>query len=70
MDTQPWTKMIQLYGSSGVLWALLAVVLSSVGYLAKNTFRMTLGGLGAIALFNSLVGFSGYALRFYLIPRV
>ena len=70
MDTQPWTKMIQLYGSSGVLWALLAVVLGSAGYLAKNTFRMTLGGLGAIALFNALVGFSGYALRFYLIPRV
>jgi drug/metabolite transporter (DMT)-like permease len=70
MDTQPWTKMIQLYGSSGVLWALLAIVLGSAGYLAKNTFRMTLGGLGAIALFNSLVGFSGYALRFYLIPRV
>jgi drug/metabolite transporter (DMT)-like permease len=70
MDTQPWTKMIQLYGSSGVLWGLLAIVLGSAGYLAKNTFRMTLGGLGAIALFNSLVGFSGYALRFYLIPRV
>lgn len=70
MDSQPWTKMIQLYGSSGVLWALLAVVLGSAGYLAKNTFRMTLGGLGAIALFNALVGFSGYALRFYLIPRV
>jgi drug/metabolite transporter (DMT)-like permease len=70
MDTQPWTKMIQLYGSSGVLWALLAVVLGAAGYLAKNTYRMTLGGLGAIALFNSLVGFSGYALRFYLIPRV
>ena len=70
MDSQPWTKMIQLYGSSGVLWALLAIVLGSAGYLAKNTFRMTLGGLGAIALFNALVGFSGYALRFYLIPRV
>lgn len=70
VDSQPWTKMIQLYGSSGVLWALLAVVLGAAGYLAKNTFRMTLGGLGAIALFNALVGFSGYALRFYLIPRV
>jgi len=70
MDSQPWTKMIQLYGSSGVLWALLAIVLGAAGYLAKNTFRMTLGGLGAIALFNALVGFSGYALRFYLIPRV
>lgn len=70
VDSQPWTKMIQLYGSSGVLWALLAVVLGSLGFLAKGTFRLTAAGLGAIALFNALVGFSGYALRFFLIPRV
>jgi len=70
MDTQPWTKMIQLYGSSGVLWALLAVGLGSLGFLAKGTFRLTAGGLGAIALFNALIGFGGYALRFFLIPRV
>jgi len=70
VDTQPWTKMIQLYGSSGVLWALVAVVLGSLGFLAKGTFRLTAGGLGAIVLFNALVGFSGYALRFFLIPRV
>jgi len=69
-DSQPWTKMIQMYGSSAVLWGLLAVVLGFSGYLAKNTFRLTPGGLGVIALFNALVGFSGYALRFYLIPRV
>lgn len=70
VDSQPWTKMIQLYGSSGVLWALLAVVLGSLGFLAKGTFRLTAAGLGTIALFNALVGFSGYALRFFLIPRV
>ena len=70
IDSQPWTKMIQLYGSSGVLWALLAVVLGSLGFLAKGTFRLTAAGLGTIALFNALVGFSGYALRFFLIPRV
>jgi drug/metabolite transporter (DMT)-like permease len=62
--------MIQMYGSSALLWALLAAVLGSVGYLAKNTFRVSLGGLSTIALFNALVGFTGYALRFYLIPRV
>jgi hypothetical protein len=70
VDSQPWTKMIQLYGSSGVLWALVAVVLGSLGFLAKGTFRLTAGGLGTIALFNALVGFNGYALRFFLIPRV
>jgi len=70
IDAQPWTKMIQLYGSSGALWALVAVVLGFAGFLAKDTFRISLGGLSVIALFNALVGFSGYALRFYLIPRV
>lgn len=70
VDSQPWTKMIQLYGSSGVLWALVAVVLGSLGFLAKGTFRLSAGGLGAIVLFNALVGFSGYALRFFLIPRI
>jgi drug/metabolite transporter (DMT)-like permease len=69
-DTQPWTKMIQMYGSSGVLWALLAATLGITGYLAKDTFRISLSGLSVIALFNALVGFTGYALRFYLIPRV
>jgi len=70
IDAQPWTKMIQLYGSSGVLWALVALVLGSLGFLAKGTFRLTAAGLGTIALFNALVGFNGYALRFFLIPRV
>lgn len=70
VDSQPWTKMIQLYGSSGVLWALVAVVLGSLGFLAKGTFRLSAGSLGAIVLFNALVGFSGYALRFFLIPRI
>ena len=70
VDAQPWTKMIQMYGSSGILWALLAAVLGVAGLLAKDTFRLSLGGLSTIALFNALVGFTGYALRFYLIPRV
>jgi drug/metabolite transporter (DMT)-like permease len=70
IDAQPWTKMIQLYGSSGALWALVALVLGATGFLAKDTFRISLGGLSVIALFNAFVGFAGYALRFYLIPRV
>ena len=68
-DTQPWTKMIQMYGSSGVLWALLAIGVG-VFMTAKNTFRMSSGGLASIVLFNTFVGFTGYALRFFLIPRV
>lgn len=69
-DSQPWTKMAQMYGSSGVLWAVVAVLLLAVGLLGANAFSISGGGLGAILGFNSIVGFLGYALRFYLIPNV
>jgi drug/metabolite transporter (DMT)-like permease len=67
---QPWTKMIQMYGSSGVFWIIGTIVLTAFGFLAKNTFNISGTGLGAIVLFNTLIGFVGYALRFYLIPKV
>lgn len=67
---QPWTKMIQMYGSSGVFWIIGTIVFTALGFLAKNTFNISGAGLGSIVLFNSLIGFVGYALRFYLIPKV
>jgi len=67
---QPFTKMTQMYGSSSILWILAAVVLFAVGYLAKGTFGLSLAGLGGIAAFNTFVGFLGYAMRFYIIPKV
>jgi drug/metabolite transporter (DMT)-like permease len=67
---QPWTKMIQMYGSSGIFWIVGTIVLSALGILAKNTFNISGVGLGSIVLFNSLIGFVGYGLRFYLIPKV
>ena len=69
-DTQPWTKMIQMYGGSGVLWLVGILAASALGILAKNTFNITPGSLGGILAFNSLIGFTGYALRFFLIPQV
>lgn len=69
-DNQPWTKMIQMYGSSAVLWLGFAVLLTIVGGLAAGTWRMSGRGLGGIVAFNSLIGFVGYALRFYIIPKV
>jgi len=69
-SNQPWTKMIQMYGSSGVLWAVGIAAAAAVGVLAKNTLHITPSGLGSILAFNSLVGFTGYALRFFLIPQV
>jgi drug/metabolite transporter (DMT)-like permease len=38
--------------------------------LANNVFRLSGAGLTGILLFNAIVGFVGYALRFYLIPKV
>jgi drug/metabolite transporter (DMT)-like permease len=69
-DTQPWTKMVQMYGSSGVLWAVGIAIAALLGVLAKNTFDITPSSLGGILAFNSLIGFAGYALRFFLIPQV
>lgn len=67
---QPFTKMAQMYGSSGVLWALGVIAMMAVGYLGKGAFSISAGGLGSILTYNALVGFIGYALRFYIIPKV
>lgn len=69
-DDQPWTKMIQMYGSSGVLWCLGIVCMIALGVLGKNVFKITNTGLATILLFNTFVGFVGYALRFYVVPKV
>ena len=69
-DTQPWTKMIQMYGSSGILWLVGIAVAAAFGILAKNTLNITPSSLTNILAFNSLIGFTGYALRFFLIPQV
>lgn len=68
--TQPFTKMAQMYGSSGVLWAIGIGAMLAIGKLGKGVFSITAGGLGSILTYNALVGFLGYALRFYLIPQV
>jgi len=69
-DKQPWTKMIQMYGSSGVLWLVGCLAAVAIGALATNTFKITPTSLAGILGFNSLIGFTGYALRFFLIPQV
>jgi drug/metabolite transporter (DMT)-like permease len=62
--------MIQMYGSSGILWLVGIIAAAAIGVLAKNTFHITSSSLGGILAFNSLIGFAGYALRFFLIPQV
>lgn len=66
----PWRKMFQMYGASGLLWLVVGIALLAVGMIDSSTFRLSAGGLGSIVLFNSFVGFLGYALRFYMVPQV
>ena len=66
---QPYTKMVQMYGASAVAWLLAAVLVVVTGAVG-GAFNISGSGLGAVLGFNAIVGFLGYALRFYLIPRV
>lgn len=63
-DSQPWTNMFRMYGSSGVLWAILAVL----GVVGIGQIRGS--SMAAMLLFNGLVGFVGYAMRFFAVPQV
>jgi drug/metabolite transporter (DMT)-like permease len=67
---QPWTKMAQMYGSSGGLWLAAVAVALLVGALSPSVFKLGAGALPRILLFNGFIGFLGYALRFYMIPKV
>ena len=69
-EDQPWTKMIQMYGSSAFFWILGTIAASLLGHLAKNTFGISGRGLAGIMLFNTFIGFAGYSTRFYIIPKV
>ena len=67
---QPWTKMVQMYGSSGLFWLIGVGIALAGGLIGRSVFKLGGGALSSILLFNSLVGFVGYSLRFYLIPKV
>jgi drug/metabolite transporter (DMT)-like permease len=69
-DPTPWTKMIQMFGGGGLLWALLVAAAAIAGLTTTHMFRSSLSGLAAILGFNALIGFGGYALRLYMIPKV
>lgn len=67
---EPWTKMMQMYGGSLVLWIVGIVFALFVGLVTLKTFQISSKGLQGILLFNTFIGFLGYALRFYIIPKV
>jgi len=68
--TEPWTKMVQMYGSSGVLWCIGIGLALFLGYLTKGALSISGMGFTAVLLFNAFIGFFGTSLRFYLIPNV
>jgi drug/metabolite transporter (DMT)-like permease len=73
-DSEPWTGMFKLYGGSLVLWLPLAAVVFLLGsggvFGTSGLLGTTARGLKTMLLFNTLVGFVGYALRFFMIPKV
>jgi len=69
-DPTPWTKMIQMFGGGGLLWTIAAATATIAGLTTTYMFRSSLSGLAAILGFNALIGFGGYALRLYMIPKV
>jgi drug/metabolite transporter (DMT)-like permease len=62
--SQPWTTMARMYGGS----TLLLLPLLLIGILAWG--KMGNGALSNMLLFNTFIGFIGYAMRFYTIPHV
>jgi len=66
----PWRKMYSMYGASGLLWVVAGIIGAVVGITGMSSFKISNGGLAAVLLFNAIVGFGGYALRFFMIPRV
>lgn len=63
-DALPWRSMFQMYGSSAVLWSLLA------GILPTATGHISNIAATAMILFNLLIGFIGYGARFFAIPNI
>ena len=63
-ESHPWTTMARMYGGS----TLLILPLLLVGILAWGS--MGAGALKNMLLFNTFIGFIGYAMRFYTIPHI
>jgi len=69
-DKSPWVKMTQMYGSSFLLFVVGAAILVGTQWIKPGLFASSTSNILSMILFNSLIGFTGYALRFYLIPNV
>jgi drug/metabolite transporter (DMT)-like permease len=62
-SVSPFTQVIKTYLLGGIL---------SIGYIIKNikTINLDINYWITLILFNSIIGFLGYILRFFTIPRL
>jgi drug/metabolite transporter (DMT)-like permease len=67
---EPWTKMFQMYGSSGLILLVGCLILLALNFIKPGLFVTSGSNILNMVLFNTFIGFAGYALRFYLIPNV
>jgi S-adenosylmethionine uptake transporter len=65
-QTLPWKRMLELYGGSFLLWGGLA--LSGLWKGGAGSLKIT--SVAAMVLFNLFIGFVGYGLRFFTIPKI
>lgn len=72
--TDPFSSMVELY--SGALFGMIALALLGsagvFGRVGKDTLKIggSLESWMKMGLFNACIGFVGYALRFYAIPKM
>jgi drug/metabolite transporter (DMT)-like permease len=70
----PFHSTVELY--SGALLGMMGLVLAggsgALGATAKSWLRLENGfkNWSSMSLFNTFIGFAGYALRFYAIPKM
>jgi len=62
----PWKRMLEMYGGSFLLWGGLALSGLWKGGAGQLSFSSGL----AMVLFNLVIGFVGYGMRFFTIPKV
>jgi drug/metabolite transporter (DMT)-like permease len=65
-QTLPWKRMLELYGGSFLLWGGLAVS----GLWKGGAGPLQTSSAVAMVLFNLFIGFVGYGLRFFTIPKI
>jgi hypothetical protein len=65
-QTLPWKRMLEMYGGSFLLWGGLAIS----GLWKGGAGPLRTSSIVAMVLFNLLVGFVGYGMRFFTIPKV